>query len=512
MIQLRDYQEFAKQEIRKKFREKKRVLLIGATGFGKTETVASMIQDSVKNGKRVVFLADRIVLIEQTSRRLWDSGIRHGVIQGENSYGRHEQVLVCSQQTIEARGWLDSADLIIIDEAHTIRKKSTQMILAADKYTIGLTASPFSAGLNEIYQATVTGASTKLLQDRGWLVPCKFFLATPIDETRLKMANGEYTATSAADAAEPIIGDIITDWVEGCNREFGQTAKTLVYVPTVDFGADLSHQFKKSGYDFRQVSYRNTPAENQSAISALIKGECDGLISVDALVKGLDIPDVQCLVIARKYSSSLTNHIQLLGRGMRACKEISKSYCLVNDHVGNVLRFASEAEPFWLSGEWDLSQNANKKDKKKRDRKERETKERKCKSCGYVVDPGDKICPSCGAEMPTRKPVNISVAPGKMEEYVPGLIQVYERKPNINLWAVLSTIAINRKGVNDIEGAEKFAKAMHKNLTGRWPVWGSELDFEGDYDATVDKLVNNQIRKFIRNQRKERGNHERPRY
>ena len=62
-------------------------------------------------------------------------------------------VLVCSQQTIEKRGYLDNADLIIVDEAHVMRRKTTEMLLYMDKFVIGLTATPMTDGLGEFYES-----------------------------------------------------------------------------------------------------------------------------------------------------------------------------------------------------------------------------------------------------------------------------------------------------------------------------------------------------------------------
>ena len=505
MIVLRDYQVTVKESLRAGFKQYQKGLVIGATGFGKTETVASIIEDAIKLDSRVIFLADRNVLVHQTSERLWKSKIRHGVLQGGNTYGRNERVLVCSQQTLETRGFMDRADLIIIDEAHTQREKMLKMLNACGQKTkiIGLTATPFSPGMDDFYDFTVSGASTVKLQRDGWLVPLKVFLGTPIDRSKLKYSGGEYTAASVAEAGKTIIGDIVADWVTGTNREFGGKVKTLCFAPTVDYGTDLSGQFAMAGYRFETVSYRQTQEENQAAIKNLRDGHCDGLISVEALVKGMDIPDVQCLIVARKYANSLASHIQMLGRGMRSCLEIQKEFCLVNDHVNNYPRFAAIAEPFLASGEWDLKMNGQKKPKPKvRDEEEKETiEDRVCPACSFILPPRTRTCPACGFTMPPRKPIDVSVKSGKMKRYNSGLSDILERHPGIDLWAVVSTISLRRKGT-DVSAAERFAKAQFKNLTGSWPSWGIGLDFSGQYNPDIDLMIDAQIRAYIKRKRK----------
>ena len=504
-IQLRDYQQASLDQIRQEFRQgNRRVCLIGATGYGKTEVAASIMQHTARKGNRVIFLADRVVLVRQTSHRLRQSGIRHGVIQGDNSFDRHEAILVCSQQTLEKRGWMDHADLIVVDECHTERKKMLEMVRHSNKHVIGLTATPFSPGMPDFYQAVVTGASTRMLQDRGWLVPIKPYIAKQIDVSKLRLANGEYTAKSASDAAKGIVADIVTEWERGCQREFGGAVKTLVYVPTVDYGQILAARFDKAGYVFRQVSYRNTAEQNARAIAELTMGNCHGLISVDALVKGLDVPEVQCLVVARKYSASLTNHIQLLGRGMRACPEIGKTYCLVHDHVGNMVRFAAEAEPFWESGQWDLAMNRAKKPD--RDKKEKEARERICVACGHVMGKWSEHCPACGAEQPKRKPRTVQVHKGEMVEYSNRIHGIAKKYSKAKIWKVLSTYAIERKGMEEsqLQKAERLAKALYRDMTGSWPPWGSELDLEHHREPDIELLANRQIRKYAKRMRRER--------
>ena len=510
MINLRDYQQKAKQDIQQAFiRGKRRVLLIAPTGAGKTEIVASIIKDVADGGRRVTFLADRIVLVNQTSQRLWNASISHGVIQGQNSFNRTAPILIASQQTIEKRGYLENCDLVIIDEAHTQRRLITEILENSNIRVIGLTATPFSVGLGRFYDETVTCSSTRQLQETGWLVPIVTYIATQIDKTKLVMASGEYTAESSADAAGVITGDIVTEWISGCNREFGGPVKTLVYSPTVAYGSVLVKQFNNAGYNFRQVSYAETTESNKEAINSLATGEIDGLVSVEALVKGFDIPDIQCLVIARKYSSSLTSHIQLLGRGMRSCPEIGKTYCLVNDHVGNVPRFSVDTEAFWKSGTWNLNTDMKKKGRtnKERDLMEEVAQDRQCFKCGFFMPVQDEKCGQCGhimkRKVKSRSPINIAIAAGKMEKYEPGLVKRLREKPDLDLWAVLSTIALRKHGVARMVKAEKLAKAMHKNLTGTWPAWGKPLDLNGKYDYGVEQIVEKQMQKFVRSKIKQ---------
>ena len=123
-LELRPYQEAPIEGLRQSFRRgNKRVILCAPTGAGKTEMAISLIQEAQKKGSKVVFVADRVPLVDQTSKRLTEYGIEHGVAQAENTFGRMLPIQVCSAQTIEKRDYMSKADLAIIDECHGKREK-----------------------------------------------------------------------------------------------------------------------------------------------------------------------------------------------------------------------------------------------------------------------------------------------------------------------------------------------------------------------------------------------------
>ena len=56
------------------------------------------------------------------------------------------------------------------------------------------------------------------------------------------------------------------------------------------------------------------------------------LISVEALAKGFDVPDVGCVVDCRPLRKSLSTAIQMWGRGLRSSPETGKTDCILLDH------------------------------------------------------------------------------------------------------------------------------------------------------------------------------------
>jgi len=78
---LRDYQERAIAAVREHYRSgRKRVLLVMATGGGKTATASALLAASVARGKRCVFVVHRREIVLDTARRLREQGLRVGVV------------------------------------------------------------------------------------------------------------------------------------------------------------------------------------------------------------------------------------------------------------------------------------------------------------------------------------------------------------------------------------------------------------------------------------------------
>ena len=458
----------------------RRQMLYSATGSGKTEIAIKMIDLVRRNDKKVVFACDRIALVDQTSARLAEYGIPHGVAQGGNTYGRYEPVQVASMQTIEKRGYWPDLDLLIYDEAHTVREKIVQFMKSSDVRTIGLSASPLTEGLADIYSNVVNAATTRWLLDNvneatgsPYLAPLEIYCATPVNVDNLPNKQ-EWSGRDVEGEVIKITGDIVADWVKHTNKVFGGPVKTLAFTATVRDGAMLRDDFAAAGYRFEQISYRDRDdAGRKAKIDAFRRGEIHGLISCEALAKGFDVPDALCLISARPYKSSLASHIQQLGRVMRASP--GKEFALLLDHAGNYLRFAYQLEHFWDIGCTTLAPAFVKRVKERRE----EQKERKCYGCGFVLEKGVDLCPKCGL---TR----ISKSKKTDTEYVPGDMVYYRSVKNEigDFWPHISRLAFERRK------SIRWARAQYKSVTGAWPhPYGRPLDPNDGCDPRVALAV-----------------------
>ncbi len=74
MVELRPYQESARQAIRAEWQAgHRKTLTVAATGTGKTVIFGAVANDCVNDGERVLILAHRGELLEQASDKLMDA-------------------------------------------------------------------------------------------------------------------------------------------------------------------------------------------------------------------------------------------------------------------------------------------------------------------------------------------------------------------------------------------------------------------------------------------------------
>lgn len=439
IVALRDYQEDFVAKVRARFAAKiMAVLLVAATGAGKTVVFSFIARSAASKGNRVLILAHRDTLIKQASRKLADYGVQHGIIMAGFTPNRLRKVQVASVQTLirrlkQYKG--DEFDLIVIDEAHLSAAKSYLDIAKhfPKARILGVTGSPIrldGKGLGResggLFDEIVMGITIRQLIEQGYLVrPVVYAAPIKVDLSDVKKVGGDYdTDALAAVMDKPkITGSAIDNWKRICPG-----------VPAVAWCANVSHaqhvaeEFNAAGIPALMLSGESTSEERDRALKRLEDGSLKIITFAMLLVEGVDCPAIGAVILLRP-TMSLSSYLQVIGRGLRTI--YAKGFdldapegrfaaiaagpkgdrCFVLDHAGMTLKhgFADEDR------EWSLEGVPKAKGKKKE--KEKTLDLAQCPKCYLVHEPGP-TCPGCGHvyEAKVRK---LEYAEGDLEEVTP---------------------------------------------------------------------------------------------
>ena len=411
-LELRPYQMDGISQIRDAFkRGYRRPLVYAPCGAGKSELAAYMLNSSQQKGKKSMFIVDRIVLANQMSERLSKYSIRHGIIQASNpKFNPSALVQVASAQTLESRGSPD-ANFLIVDECHNTRSSSKKMLIENDLKCVGLSASPTTKGLGKVYDCVVNLTTMKQLVDDGFLIAPKVFATTEIDVNGVPVVAGEFQAEELEKRAMKIVGDVVVDTMKIISLEFaGVIPKMILFSPSVAYGEELVRRFASVGVNLVNISYKDKQDYKSQIIADFSKDDTliHGLISVDVLSKGFDVPNIALGLSIRSFRKSLSSHIQQFGRICRIAKDKEKAVWL--DFSGNYLRFNEDFSRIYNEGISSLDDGL---EKPKAEKTQKEKAELVCPSCKSIWQ-GGLSCMNCGFQKPLR--TKVIEAPGAMIE------------------------------------------------------------------------------------------------
>ncbi|WP_167089294.1 helicase-related protein [Massilia frigida] len=322
-------------------------------------------------------------------------GLDHGIMQAQNPRAdRNNPIQIVSLATLKDAP-LD-VNLLVIDECHvlptSLKKRLTQRRGERGCFTIGLTATPFTKGLGKYFDHVINAATTNQLIAEKRLVPFRVFAASEPDMTGAEVSNtGEWVEREVESRSLPIIGDVIQGY-----KQHGQDKKFIAFASSVAHAEELQRQFMMAGVICGLYTYRQTDDEQVAAVAEFRKPDSyiRGLISIESLTRGFDVPDIEVLIMARPLRKALAIHIQMLGRVLRCSESTGKHEAIVLDHSGNCMRFWTDVQHFFENGIDEL--DGGKPKEAVAPPKKAEKKPVKCPVCFHVHDAAP-ACPSCGA-------------------------------------------------------------------------------------------------------------------
>jgi DNA repair protein RadD len=379
-------------------------------GFGKTVLGSHIAYGSLKARQRTAFVVPRLSLIDQTMERFIANGIDlgdMGVIQGNHPHRRpHAPLQICSVQTIDKRGFPD-VRRVIVDEVHERFKGIDKWIAERpDVQFIGLSATPWSKGLGEVWNDLVIGATVRELIDDGDLSPFRTFASAHPDLSKVRVVAGEYRDDdlSAVMSGKTIVGDIVANWLEN-----GEGRPTLAFCVDRAHAAAVHAQFEAAGVASEYVDGEMDRAERETVLVRFRRGETRVICSIGTMTTGID-EDVRCIIDAQPTKSEI-KHVQKIGRGLRTAD--GKANCLIFDHADNTLKLGMVTDIHHerlRTAASDAAEKASKKDAAE----ERVSLPRECVECHALIPPKTRICPNCGA-VPKRRDT-VQVREGELVE------------------------------------------------------------------------------------------------
>lgn len=322
-MDLRPYQQESKAAIRSEWAAgNRKTLLVLPTGTGKTIVFASLAEDLVREGERVLILAHRGELLEQAADKLLKTtGLRCAVEKAADScLDSWYRITVGSVQTLMREKRLaefspDYFNAIIVDEAHHCLADSYQNVLThfPEAKVLGVTATPDRGDMRNMgqyfdslaYEYTLPAAIRDgyLCRIRAQTVPLQ------LDLTGVGISQGDFKAGDLGTALDPYLYQIADEMAN-----YADDRKTVVFLPLVKTSQKFRDILNEKG--FRAAEVNGNSSDRAQVLADFDEGKYNVLCNSMLLTEGWDCPSVNCVVVLRP-TKIRSLYAQMIGRGTR---------------------------------------------------------------------------------------------------------------------------------------------------------------------------------------------------
>ncbi len=325
-----------------------RNLVVAATGTGKTVLAALDYKRLIKAGAprpTLLFVAHRQEILRQamsTFRQvLGDSSFGELLVDGEKP--KEWRFVFASIQSLKADNFsklpADHFQHLVIDEFHHAEAPSYGALFRKlnPEQVVGLTATPERTdGVDQIWNEEFGGriASELRLWDalgQDLLAPFHYFgLGEELDFSQLPWVAGRYEAKS--------LSNLITTntfrnkrVLRELNNKVPDMAKmkALIFCVSVEHANQVAKEFSDLGVQTKAVT--GTTENRGGVIQELRSGHIQAISTVDVFNEGVDIPEVDTIVLLRPTESPVV-FLQQIGRGLRRFP--GKGHVLILDFIG----------------------------------------------------------------------------------------------------------------------------------------------------------------------------------
>ena len=289
--------------------------------------MAEIARRTTNNGKRVMFLIHRKEVLQQAVKTF-------------NNQDVNPDLLTAGMvQTLTRRvDKLPTPDVILVDEAHHALAKSYQNILNKFPKAIVLlfTATPHRTGrvqLDQIADDIIVGQSIHELTEKGFLAPFRYFQPPGDFDSKLlkRGSTGDFTNDSMQQAmSTKIFGHIVKQY-----KRIAPGMQAVVYTYSIDSAIKIAAEFNSEGISAIEVD-GTTPKEKRAlAVRKFRDQEIKILVNVNLFTEGVDLPNVDCVIMARP-TASLALYLQF---SMRCLNPRPGKTAIIIDHANNFKSF-----------------------------------------------------------------------------------------------------------------------------------------------------------------------------
>lgn len=365
-IILRDYQQAAVDKTLSYIKSgRKAGLVVMPTASGKAFSICAIIKDLLvkNNSLKVMNLTHVKELISQnydSMKTIWPTAPA-GIYSASVGFRQFQYPVVFGgiQSCFRKPEIFGRVDVIIIDEAHLVSDKAQSMYGAflnklkevnPNLVVIGFTATPYRLGMgyltegpmfdDVIYDISTMDEFVKLIDD-GYLcdlVPYQTDLQFDLSE--VKKIAGDFSEKSLDENInlDKVTREVVAETVARTKDR----NKGISFCVSVAHAENMTKLYCEAGLKAVSVNGAMRKDLREEVMSGFKSGKYNMLCNVGVATTGLDVPDIDYIVMCRPTQSTAL-HVQMMGRGMRV--HSSKTNCMVLDFAGNTERLGPVNDP-----------------------------------------------------------------------------------------------------------------------------------------------------------------------
>lgn len=331
-----------------------KALLLSSTGTGKTYASAFAVREL--GYKKVLFLVHRNQIAEQALKsyqKVFGPSVKMGLVTGK-SHDYDADFIFATVQTLSKKENLerfarDHFECCIYDEAHHTSADSYKKVMDyfTPQFTLGMTATPDKRddhiegrNIYEIFDHNIAyEIRLQKAMEEDLLCPFHYFGITDLEIIDDTIVNDKkMTKEQKLENFRRLTSDDRVKYVMEQAEYYGYSGnrvKGLIFCSRIEEANELSKKFNEHGWRTLALSGADSEEVRRDAIERLVNddiNELDYILSVDIFSEGVDVPEINQVIMLRPTQSPIV-FIQQLGRGLR--KAEYKEYVVILDFIGN---------------------------------------------------------------------------------------------------------------------------------------------------------------------------------